>query len=198
MPPSFDSLVKHIRHPVIVRLDDGDSLTGYLLNVDPHTLAVILVQNGSKSDERSPDSEDEDGVDNPPKTLEANPKFFVIMGHAIVDIEADQYPDEGPEALTELRAQALLDQRSNKAIGSAFASAQHAINSLKAWMQKNNLTAFCDEDGSVKVINGAVTISPPYTATCVSSGNEILAELVRNLVAQWESSSPQAGNKPTG
>lgn len=42
--PTYSTIIGHVRQPVLVRIAEDDTVKGYLLNVDPFTLSIILVQ----------------------------------------------------------------------------------------------------------------------------------------------------------
>ncbi|TPX70906.1 hypothetical protein SpCBS45565_g01397 [Spizellomyces sp. 'palustris'] len=121
---SLSDLVENLRHPVWVRLSNGESLNGYLLNVDPDTLHLILVQKKPTESNEEDDGEDHDST-KPVRPMEGPPptptgpddQIVVVMHHSITGIEPDLYGDNGPEPLTESQVEVILNKISRPPCG---------------------------------------------------------------------------------
>ncbi|KNC98327.1 uncharacterized protein SPPG_06720 [Spizellomyces punctatus DAOM BR117] len=121
---SLSDLVEHLRHPVWVRLSNGESLNGYLLNVDPETLHLILVQKKPTADNEEDDGEEHDSPGHarpiggpPPTPTGPDHQIVVVMHHSITGIEPDLYSDNGPEPLSESQVEVILNKISRRSCG---------------------------------------------------------------------------------
>ncbi|KAI8827237.1 uncharacterized protein EV422DRAFT_563322 [Fimicolochytrium jonesii] len=222
---SFLTLARHLHHPIILRLNQADSLHGYLLNVDPETLTLILAQVKEKvedsdhadhqlggvgmdlgeledggrggqelgfveqEDERISGStgQAENSGNHHSNFAEDDYSLIIVMRHAVVGVEADQYADRGPTPLTELQVTKLLSQVSASPTNTDT-DIETARRSLVAHLHRNNIHAGDQADPNViSILRGAVKIHPPYSAACVDvvGGDEMVGGQVRKVVAEW-------------